>query len=417
MLGQTVRISGTPFTIIGVTPRGFFGEHVGLSPDSWLPLTMWGHVVPGRNLLRSPGTGWLRMIGRVPPGVTVSGAHPKLTETFQHVVTEIFGPSMPDDVRRDTAKAIISVEPAGSGLSSVRTQFARPLQLLMAAVVVVLLITCANIANLLLARATARRRETDLRLALGMSRARLVQQLLTESLVLAISGRRGRCGRLVAGTGGASSTDHGRRLTAPVGGPDRRATARLRRDDFVRDGDSVWRGASLALSSSKHRDTLVARREAGAGPHRLGSLLVVAQVALSLVLLMGAGLFLRTIANLREVDLGFAPQRLLIVDVNPQAAGYTSDRAVTLSARLLDEITAISGVVSVSVSEHGVLTGTDNGTNLMRPEGFVAGPEGFPQTRWDVVGPRYFSTVGYAGRFRSGLQQPGRCRLAPGDRD
>jgi predicted permease len=124
--------------------------------------------------------------------------------------------------------------------------------------------------------------------------------------------------------------------------------------------------------------------------------LVIVQVALSLVLLMGAGLFLRTIANLREVDLGFAPERLLIVDVNSQTAGYSGDRAAALSRRLLDEIVGVPGVLSASLSEHGVLTGMDNGTNLMRAEGFVAGPEGFPQTRWDVVGPRYFSTIGTA---------------------
>jgi predicted permease len=142
--------------------------------------------------------------------------------------------------------------------------------------------------------------------------------------------------------------------------------------------------------------------------------LVVAQVALSLVLLMGAGMFLRTIGNLRSVDLGFAPERLLILDVNPQAAGYSGDRAVALNRRLLDSIAAVPGVSSVSFSENAVLMGRDSSTNLMHPEGFIAGPEGFPRTHWDVVGPRYFSTMGtllLAGRDFSQRDDVGAPRV------
>ena len=336
------------------------------------------------------------MIGRVRPGVTISGPHPKLTETFRHVVTEIFGPKMSEDVRRDTARATIRLEPVGNGLSSLRAQFGRPLQLLMAAVVVVLLIACANIATMLIARATARRREIDVRLALGMSRGRLVRQLLTESLVLAALGG-------AAGVGVASlareallrliSVD-GSRLPLEVATDARLLVFVV----LISSGTAILFGLAPAWRSARGSivTSLVARREVSARSHRLGSMLVVAQVALSLVLLMGAGLFLRTLANLRQVDLGFAPERLLIVDVNPQTAGYSGDRAAALSRRLLDEIVGIPGVSSASLSEHGVLTGTDNGTNLMRAEGFIAGPDGFPRTRWDVVGPHYFSTIGTA---------------------
>jgi predicted permease len=395
ILGQVVRISGTPITIIGVAPPGFFGEDVGVAPALWVPLTMWGQVVPGRNLLQSPGTGWLRMIGRVRPGVTASGEQPELTETFRQVVTEVHGPKVPEDVRRDIASATVTLEPASKGVSNLRAQFARPLQLLMGAVFLVLLIACANIANLLLARAAARRREIDLRMALGMSRTRLIRQLLTESLVLAALG--GVVGVAFAWLGREAllrliSAD-GSRLPVAV-------TTDTRLLVFVALISSAtailfglapaWQSARVSVVTS-----LVARREAGGHPRqRLSSLLVVAQVALSLVLLMGAGLFLRTMANLRQVDLGFASQQLLILDVNPHAAGYSGDRAIALNRRLLDKITTVPGVSSVSLSEHGVLMGRDSGTNLMRPRGFVAGPEGFPPTRWDVVGPRYFSTMG-----------------------
>jgi predicted permease len=139
----------------------------------------------------------------------------------------------------------------------------------------------------------------------------------------------------------------------------------------------------------------VARREAGGAPgHRVSSILVVAQIAISLVLLMGAGLFLRTLANLRDVDLGFVSERLVVLDVNPQAAGYSGDRALALARRLLDGIGAVPGVSAVSLSEDALLMGRDSTTNLMRSRSFVAGPEGFPHTHWDVVGPRYFSTIG-----------------------
>jgi predicted permease len=409
ILNRVVRIGGTPITIIGVAPQGFFGEQVGVAPDLWVPLAMWGQVVPGRNLLQSPGTAWLRVIGRVRPGVTASGVQLGLTRTFQQVLTGIF-PNAAEDERRDIARATVTLEPAGTGVSNVRAQFARPLQMLMGAVVLVLLIACANIANLLLARGAARRREIDVRLALGMSRARLIRQLLTESLVLAALG--GAAGLAIAWLGREAllrliSAD-GSRLPVAV-------TMDARLLVFVAVISSAtailfglapaWQSARASLVTS-----LVARCEKGGRPafarggftglrrgrprQRLSAALVIAQVALSLVLLTGAGLFLRTIANLRDVDLGFSPERLLILDVNPQAAGYSGDRAIALHRRLLDNIKALPGVSSVSLSEHGVLTGRDSSTNRMRSEGFVAGPEGFPQTRWDVVGPRYFSTMG-----------------------
>ena len=394
ILGRVVRIGTTPMTIIGVAPPEFFGEHVGLSPDLWVPLTMWGQLVPGRNLLESPGTGWLRLIGRLKPGVNVSLAQSTLTGTFRQVVAEIFGPQMPADVRRDTASAIIKLEPAGRGISDLRTQFGYALRSLMAAVIVVLLIVCANIANLLLARGAARKREIDLRLALGITRARLFRQLLTESLVLA--GLGGAAGIVIAWIGREAllrliSAD-GSRLPLQV-------TMDARLLVFVLAISCAtaiffglapaWRPARGGLAPS-----LAGRSRTVADSQRPGAVFVVAQVALSVVLLVVVGLLLKTLANLREVDLGFRPERLLVADVDPPAAGYDNERAVALSRRLLDEIEGMPGVLSASLSEHGVLTGTDNGTNLLRPEGFVAGPEGFPRTRWDVVGPRYFSTIG-----------------------
>ena len=188
VIGRVVRVRGVPITIVGVGPAGFFGEEVGASPDLWVPLTMWARIVPGRDLLNSPGTSWLRIIGRLQPGVTIAQAEARLTITFRRVLENIFGPRPAADVRRDIDASTVRLTPAGQGVSRLRGRFAQPLQLLLAAVILVLLISCANVANLLLARGASRRREIDLRLALGMSRPRLVRQLMTESLVLSSAG-------------------------------------------------------------------------------------------------------------------------------------------------------------------------------------------------------------------------------------
>jgi predicted permease len=396
VLNRVVRISGTPITIVGVAPPGFFGEQVGAAPELWIPLTMWAEIVPGRNLLESPGTGWLRIVGRVRPGTPTLGTQPELTATFRRVLGDIFGPNPPEDARRDIAEATVRFQPAARGLSSLRTRFARPLQLLMGAVVLVLLIACANIANLLLARAAARRREIDVRLALGMSQPRLVRQLLTESIVLAALG--GAAGVAFAWVGTDAlvrliSAD-GSRLVVPVA-IDARLLGFV---GLISLATAILFGLAPAWQSARATRiaTLGSRRQPGEVRQRLRAVLVIAQVAVSLVLLMGAGLFLRTMSNLRDVDLGFVPERLLVLDVNPAAAGYSGARAIALTRELLEGISGLPGVSSASVSENALLMGRDSSTNLMHPRGFPQGPDGYPRMHWDIVGPRYFSTVGTA---------------------
>jgi predicted permease len=395
ILNHVVRINGTAITIVGVAPAGFSGEEVGAAPDLWIPLSMWGQVVPGRNLLQSPGTGWLRMVGRLRPGVATSGRQPELTRVFQDVVTGIFGPQASEDVRRDIANATVAFESAGRGFSALRAQFARPLQLLMGAVVIVLLIACANVANLLLARSAARRHEIDLRLALGVSRGRLIRQLLTESVLLAS----------VGGFGGLALSWMGReallRLLSTDGSRLHLATAiDARLVAFVVTvsfSTAILFGLAPAWHSTRAIATasLTMRHESGGrSGGRLKAILVIGQIAVSLVLLTGAGLFVKTILNLRDVDLGFSPERLLVLDVNPQTGGYRGERAMALTRRLRDRIAAVPGVSSVSFAENGLLTARDSGSNLIHPEGAVGGPEGFAHTHWDVVGPEYFSTIG-----------------------
>ena len=394
VVGRVVRIRSVPIEIVGVAPAGFFGEEVGASPDLWVPLTIWASIVPGRDLLNSPGTSWLRIIGRLKPGVSVPQAEARLTVTFRRTLEGIFGPAMPAGLRRDISESTLQLTPVGQGVSRLRGRFAQPLQLLLAAVILVLLISCANVANLLLSRAATRRREIDLRLALGMSRMRLVRQVMTESMVLSAMGA--SFGLVLAWLGREAllrlvSADGSR---APVA-----VETDLRLIAFVAVVSVVtallfgsvpaWRSLRTSLVTS-----LATRRGSGNRSNPIVSpLLVVAQVAVSLVLVMGAGLFLRTLTNLRSVDLGFAPGRLLVLNVNPQAAGYKGENAVAMTQRVLERMRTTPGVTAASYSENGVLFGRDSGTDLIRPEGFPAA-DSYPRARWDVVGPAYFSTMG-----------------------
>jgi predicted permease len=395
VIGRIIRVRDVPITVVGVAPAGFFGEEVGASPDFWVPLTMWGQIVPGRNFLNSAGTSWLRIVGRLKPGVTVPQAEAKLTVTFRRMLEDIFGPRMPADVRRDIDESTLKLTPAGQGVSGLRGRFAQPLQLLMAAVILLLLISCANVANLLLARAASRRREVDLRLALGMSRLRLVRQVMTESLALSTIGAglglsfawlgRETLLRLVSDDGSrapvAAETDF--RLMAFV--------ALVTVATAILFGSvPAWRSlrASLVTSLASRRASVDRSNQ------RVSSLLVVAQVAVSLVLLMGAGLFLQTLTNLRSVDLGFVPERLAILNVNPRTAGYRGEQAAAIIERLLERLKTVPGVAAVSFSDNGVMYGRDSHTNVIRPEGAVAGKEGYPRVAFDIVGPNYFSTMG-----------------------
>jgi predicted permease len=395
VVGRTVRITGTSITIIGVTPPGFFGERVGAAPDLWVPLTMWGQVVPGRNLLRSPGTGWLTLVGRVKPGISIPEAEAALTALFRQFLLGMLGPNMADDDRRDFARAAVTLAPAHNGLSSLRAQFSRPLQILMAVVALVLLIACANVANLLLARAATRTREIGVRLAIGMGRRRLIRQLTTEGLLLGAMGglaglalawwiREGLL-RLVS--------DDGSRLPLAVTMDTRLllfVAALALATGVVFGLAPCWQATRVDLVRSVGR---VRQSHSGGGRLGLNSLLVVGQVALSLVLVAGAGLFLRTLANLRGVDLGFAPDRLLIVDVDRSAA-YPGTEYAALCRRLVQRMTTLAGVESVTFSENGALGGRDSSTNRMRRDDFVPGAEGIPHAQYDIVGPEYFGTMG-----------------------
>jgi predicted permease len=398
VLGKSIRINGAPITVIGVTAPGFFGEQVGAAADLWLPLMLWPQVVPGRNPLLNPGTAWFGIIGRREPNVSVEKMEAELTVLFRRFLTDIFGPDAPADTRSEIAAATVQLEAANNGMSTLRRQFSQPLQVMFGLVVLMLLISCANVANLLLARGAARKREIGLRLALGVSRSRLIRQLLTENLLL--SSFSAVLGLAIGWWGKTLLLNLASTSGAPLplnAGLDVRVlifVVTLSIGTAILFGLApIWQASGFDLVTSLRygpdSSSDSSRRRFG-----IGSSLVVVQVALSLVLLMGAGLFLQTLRNLRSVDLGFERDQLIVVDVSPTIAGYRGDRYSVFSRQLLDNLHTVPGVAAVTLAENGAFMGRDSSTNRMRADDFAAGPEGIPRSRFDAVGPDYFTTAG-----------------------
>jgi predicted permease len=401
VLGKTVQIRKTFFTVIGVMPPEFFGETVGDAPDAWLPMMMEPFVKLGRDWLhddpsKSERVMWLLVAGRLKPDVGEKQAESSLNVLFQQIVHETAGSNLPPDRLRDLADQKIKVQPGSKGASPLRDEFNQPLLVLMAVVALVLLIACANLANLLLARSTVRQREIGIRLAIGASRGRLIRQLLTESTVLALAG--GGIGVLFAFwatnlmlrlvSGGVSSV-------ALDAHPDLRMLA-------FTAGVSLLAGLLFGLAPALHATRVdvsstlkkTSRGVIGSGARiSIGKALVISQVAISLLLLIGAGLFLRTLQNLQQVDLGYLREKLLLVRIDVLAAGYQGAQRSAVFRTLLDRFRALPGVRGVALSENGLFSGTESGDQIS-VEGYKPKKRGDASARFDQIGPGYFSTLG-----------------------
>jgi predicted permease len=353
VLGKTIAYRSTVYTIIGVAPPEFFGTTVGDLPDVWIPLSMEKEISPGWNGLDDETFQSLYIFARLKPGVTLPQAQAEVNTLAQQLWREQAGPAPTREQQQRLQHAFIELTPAARGVSYLRLRFSSPLQILMGVVALVLLIACANIANLLLARATAREREIAVRMALGAGRARLVRQMLTENLLLALIG--GALGVLLASW--ASKT-----LLAMVSGgpepvplnvtPDTRILAFTL---FVSIATVLLFGIAPALRATRVELTNALKEGKGSaaagGRRAMANALIVVQVALSLVLLIGAGLFLRTIVNLETVPTGFNKENVLLFGIDPSAVGYKQDaRLVNLYQALEQRISAEPGIRSASVS-------------------------------------------------------------------
>ncbi len=326
VVGKTIHLNGYPFTVVGISPPGFFGVEVGASPEVWVPMMMQPQLSAGEDRLRMRNNFGIKLMARLKPGVDERQAQISTDLLNQQINSEATGIS--PGLRNFLLKQHIELQPASKGLSTLRSQFKQPLLILMGMVGLVLLIACANVANLLLARATTRQREIAVRLALGASRLRLARQLLTESLLLSLFGA--LLGLLFA----FWATDLLVNLVARS-----RFTLELQPDFRVLGFtlgvavlSGILFGLAPAMQATRPDLNSALKNEiptlAGSGSHfELRKLLVVAQVALSLLLLVGAGLFVRTLQNLKGIDLGFRADKVLLFSMNPSLNGYKPDQA------------------------------------------------------------------------------------------
>jgi len=397
-LGQTFTLRNASLTIIGVTPPGFIGETAGQEPDVWVPLRMQPLAIPGEDRLHeSPPEKamWLHEFGRLKDGATAARAEAEANSILKAGLQQFYGGVPEAERRSDTLDQFLKIRPAGIGASETRGGFSTSITALMAAVGLLLLIACANLANLLLARGASRKAEMALRLSLGASRGRLIRQLVTESLVLAV-------------VGGLTGMSIGwlihRALVRMILQSDEQFRIHFSLDPMVLAFTlAVTLAAGLLFGllpawQATRTDAGSALKEQSRGGGSMGRMrwtrsLVSLQLALSLPLLVCAGLLARTMYNLQHAELGYPTDRLWLVSVDSQVAGYNSQRSGILFRDLFDRIQRIPGVRTATFSYNGVFTGSSSSDEI-QVDGYTPKTDKDRSSRWDMVGPRFFSALG-----------------------
>ncbi|HEX6965181.1 MAG TPA: ABC transporter permease [Gemmatimonadaceae bacterium] len=396
-IGRTIAVNGTPLTIIGVTPPGFTGDIVGQPTEMWLPLMMQPSIMPHSPWLTDRSVGWLLLMGRLAPGVTLAQARTEFATLERRSLTTHAAAGDLGGIERGLRERPVQVEAGARGFSYYRSTYATSLITLMAAVGLVLLVVCANVANLMLSRAAARGREMSVRMALGAGRWRLIQQLLTESVLLAVIG--GALGLLIAFWGSTALLRLAGFSAIPIDAhPNGRIlafTALLSLVTAILFGlVPALRATRVQLAASlRTQGRGIAGAPSGSGKFALGRLLVVGQIALSMLLLVGTGMLVRSTQRLEHADLGLARDQLTIARIDAGRSGYTGARLVALMRDLTTRVQRIPGVTGVSLSENGIFSGTESGTTL-QVEGFRARADTDTLVAYDDVGPNYFHAIG-----------------------
>jgi putative ABC transport system permease protein len=400
VVGRTISVNGNPYTIIGVAPRGFASPIVGRAPEMWAPAALQPELRPPSaglrrslgsfDLLSARGPRWLSMIGRLAPGQSVAAANAAAGAVFARLAADY-----PDSNRGRS----FNIVPLGTG-PGVRATTGPLLRLLTWSVIVVLLIACANVASLLLARAVTRRREIAVRMAVGAGRNRLVRQWLTESLLLSLLGAAG--GLLIAWWGTPLLYQFRIPPTIPLG-----VTPRVLLFVIAVSVLSALLFGLAPIVQTLRQSTVDALRDeggavaSGARATRMRSTLVVVQIALSVVLLAGAGLFLRTLHAAASVDLGYDVDRVLLADINMDVRGYAQDTGQLLYSRLLERVNALPGVATSGAARVTVLSGGARTTDVSTDGRPVAQDESNAiSVRANTISEGYLGAMGI--RLRAG---------------
>jgi len=395
-VGHTIRVGKMPFTICGVAPPEFFGVTVGDAADVWLPLASLPAVFPGRQWLDKPNFNFLDLLARLRSGVTTQRAADALTPLAIAIDYERAGPGLPAWIRKEIERQRLKVSPAGKGLSYLRRRFSKPLRVLLAMVAIGLLLACVNVMSLQFARADQRRRELTVRLAIGAGRMRLVRQLMTEALLVALGG--GLLGLAICQPAAAALVSllwtTGKVPQLPL----RIDAAMLLFVAVISVAAALVSGLIPALRASRGElasGLQQAARSATASPvsRWLSRSAAMVQMALSLVLIAGTFLFAFSLYRLTHVDTGLDRTRLVVLDLDTREAGYKGAQIADFNRRLLARLTAMPGVELATFSENGVFTGR-NSNRQMGADGFQA-PQGKQRNAfYDTVGPHYFTTLG-----------------------
>jgi predicted permease len=393
-------VNGHPFQIVGVAREGFDGVEVGQPKQVFVPIMMKAQITPGWNGLDDPRFHWVRLFGRLKPGVSAEQARAALQPLYRarlerEVKERAFATASPETRQRFVESRLV-VEPSSGGRSGFRRTLTRPLLVLLAIAGGVLLIACANVANLLLARGAARQREMAIRLALGSARRRLIGQLLVESVLLAITGTVAGLALSVLGAPLLLSFFVNPDQPQPISTwPDLRVLAFSATVALV---TGVAFGLAPAVQST--RPSLAPTLKEGSGSvlggnqGRVRKVLVASQVAVSLLLLIGAGLFLRTLDNLLAVDVGIKTSQLIAFAVDPSLNGYTPARTKQVSQDVLARLRTLPGVSAVGYSTQRILEG-NRWSSSYTIEGYTPkGDEGGINLLNHSISPGYFAAMG-----------------------
>ena len=419
VVGDTLIVNGQHLTIVGVAPEGFDGTTLGAKPQVFVPITLRGLMNPGFNQFHNRRSYWAYLFARLRPGVTIDQARTQLNVQYHAIVNDVEAPlqrGMSDQTMARFKAKELGLAPGARGQTSVDREARVPLLLLFAVTGLVLLIACANIANLLLARAAGRSSEMAIRLSIGAKRRQLIGQLLTESIVLAVIG--GLAGLLVA----RWTLD----LILAMLPTEAAETLPLTMDGQVlvfAAAVTIATGLLFGLFPAWHstNPNLLGTLKGQAGQPGGGrsakwfrASLATIQIAISMALLVCAGLFTRSLMNVSRVDLGIKVEQLATFGVSPELNGYSPERSKQLFERLEEELGAQPGVTQVAAATVPALGGSNWGTGVA-VEGFQSGPDTDTHSMFNEVSPGYFSAMGIrllGGREFTASDKKGAAKVA-----